>query len=739
MKNQSDIEDLGSLKLHNICDTFNSRTRGKIRSTLNLQLKKRNLPQNSNIDGHILRTSKSRDAVISVIIPCYNTSKYIDQCISSVCNQTLNKLQIIVIDDASSDDSLEKVMNQSYDDDRIAVITLSKQSGSPGRARNLGMTFASAPYILFLDSDDWLEPDMLEQLYNTAASNDADICFLSGFNNHFNDTTNRRYYKQSYLGHSSELRGFHESFMLWDKLWKKEFLEKRGLQVSHTSASEELLFITKAYYFCEKSAVSTGNYGYNYRRLNSSSITYNVRQQAFPSYEFDAWGMVDAWLETGEINSDYLNIVKLRKVLSFHYALSIVHESHADRFREEISLYLKNSICMNVIALADKLGYISQVATLQHEIGGLVSKQREKSNNVIYGPDWSNSNPYQKLLYKSLRNKYNAFSTGFSPQQISKEYLLTKYVSNGILHLHWLHPFYDQTSIESGYKFIDIINFAKVLGYRIIWTAHNLMPHETTETNELVHLAVRDAITELSDHILVHDERAEKSLLEKFEKAVGKTSIIPHGLYEKKIFFNPSLKNNLKSALGIERNRFVVLLAGRIRAYKGVERAVEIFTKGKFNLMQRCTLLIAGYPDDLTLDTLLTTAATNHSEIKYLRGHISDDDLEKVFLASDICLLPYEKSLTSGLAFLSVSYNTPLITSRLPAFQQFVDDGFAISGATDQEIEQAIHFAANAFYAGDLDRLFKSHHNHSKAQFEWNEIAKHPTFQMIFTESCRSQ
>ncbi|KQQ63584.1 hypothetical protein ASF66_04355 [Pseudomonas sp. Leaf129] len=265
------------------------------------------------------------------------------------------------------------------------------------------------------------------------------------------------------------------------------------------------------------------------------------------------------------------------------------------------------------------------------------------------------------------------------------------------------------------------------------------MPHETTETNELVHLAVRDAITELSDHILVHDERAEKSLLEKFEKAVGKTSIIPHGLYEKKVFFNPSLKNNLKSALGIERNRFVVLLAGRIRAYKGVERAVEIFTKGKFNLMQRCTLLIAGYPDDLTLDTLLTTAATNHSEIKYLRGHISDDDLEKVFLASDICLLPYEKSLTSGLAFLSVSYNTPLITSRLPAFQQFVDDGFAISGATDQEIEQAIHFAANAFYAGDLDRLFKSHHNHSKAQFEWNEIAKHPTFQMIFTESCRSQ
>lgn len=734
MKNQSNIKSYGSLKIRDISDNLESKSREKMQAAFDVKFKSTKIRHNSNIDGHILCTSRKHDAAVSVIIPCYNTSEYIDQCILSVRNQTLQEIEIIVIDDASSDDSLGKVMNHSYEDNRITVIALSKQSGSPGKARNLGMVSATAPYVFFLDSDDWLEPDVLEKLYATAVSNNTDICFLSGFINHLNSMITKRYYKQSQLGQPSELRGFHESFMLWDKLWKKDFLEKRALQVSHTSASEELLFITQAYYFCERSAVSTGNYGYNYRRLNSTSITYNIRKQAFPSFEFDAWALVDAWQETAGINSDYRDIIKLRKILSFHYALSIVHESHIDRFKTEISLYLRNTICMNVVALAEKLGYINQLAELQHGVGGLISKTADPSNNIVYGPDWSASNPYQKLLYKSLRSRYNVFSTGFSPQQISKEYFLTKYMSNGILHLHWLHPFYDQMSMESGVRFIDIIRFAKSIGYRIIWTAHNLMPHETTKSNELVHVTVREAIIEMSNYIFVHDRRAESSLLEKFEKAKGKTSIIPHGLYEKKIFCNPSLKNNLRSALGIEQNRFVVLLAGRIRAYKGIERAINIFTKGEFNLMHRCTLLIAGYPDDHALDTLLTTTAANNPDIKYLRGHISDDDLEKVFLASDICLLPYENSITSGLAFLSVSYNTPLITSRLPAFQQFVDDGFAISGATDHEIEQALHFAATAFYAGDLDRLFKSHYNNSTAKLEWDEIVEHPAFQMIFTD-----
>jgi glycosyltransferase involved in cell wall biosynthesis len=115
--------------------------------------------------------------LISVIVPCYNVENYIDRCINSILNQTigLENIELILVNDASPDSTLERLYyyEDLYPDDIIVIN--SEQNLKQGGARNLGLYYASADYIGFVDSDDWIEPTMYEKLYNKAISYDCDI------------------------------------------------------------------------------------------------------------------------------------------------------------------------------------------------------------------------------------------------------------------------------------------------------------------------------------------------------------------------------------------------------------------------------------------------------------------------------------------------------------------------------------------------------------------------------------
>lgn len=681
-----------------------------------------------NSDFFILKKGQIENPSITVIIPAYNSEEYIEECISSIRNQTIKQIEIIIVDDSSSDNTLAKALSLSADDNRISIIKTQKQSGSPGHGRNIGLFLAKAPYISFIDSDDWIDPDMLESLYKAASKDDSDICFLSGFTNHFDDKAQKRYYKQSYIGSNCELKGFHESFMLWDKLFKAEFLKSNNLTIETTAAAEEIPFIIKLYFYAKKSSVSKGNYGYHYRRLNPHSVTTNIRKNAYPSFEFKAWEPVDHWIKHENIPSEYIDIISLRKALSFNYALSIVHEDHKEKFSSEAAEYLKSIDFERISKIAKKLGYESPLESIKN-----ICKKTPpptKSKNIIFGPNWSTSNPYQKLLYNNLKDIHEIYATGFSPNQFSKEYLNSKKESCGILHLHWLHCFYDPLSTASVDNFIETLGHAKKLGYKIIWTAHNLLPHEASELTIDNHKRVRVAIIDQSDYILVHDDHAADNLKKTFEVPKEKLFITPHGLYDVEIK-NESTegKTGAKTRLGINKNNFTVLIIGRIRKYKGIERALRIFCHGQLGLIKNINLIIAGSPDDQDVDQEIRTFSSKFKNIKYIDRNVPDSELGELFMASDACLLPYEKSLTSGVAFLAISYKTPIISSYLPAFEQFIHDGFALGAKNDDELEQAIYYAAQSFSSGSIKRLFSSlHQSNLTNKYLWSNIVKLPPY-----------
>lgn len=114
--------------------------------------------------------------MISVVIPAYNVDEYIDKCLKSVVNQTYRNIEIILINDGSTDKTAEKCFEWTKKDDRI--IFINKKNEGQGSARNLGINIASREYIIFVDSDDWLELNMIEDIYNYMIENDSDICLF---------------------------------------------------------------------------------------------------------------------------------------------------------------------------------------------------------------------------------------------------------------------------------------------------------------------------------------------------------------------------------------------------------------------------------------------------------------------------------------------------------------------------------------------------------------------------------
>ena len=117
---------------------------------------------------------------VSVIIPVYNIEKYLRQCLESACTQTLEEIQVIAVDDGSTDGSAA-ICRELMEKYPGKLEYYHKENGGSASARNLGLEHARGEYIGFIDSDDWVEPDMYEKMYHTALEYDVDLVFCRTF------------------------------------------------------------------------------------------------------------------------------------------------------------------------------------------------------------------------------------------------------------------------------------------------------------------------------------------------------------------------------------------------------------------------------------------------------------------------------------------------------------------------------------------------------------------------------
>lgn len=166
--------------------------------------------------------------LISIIVPVYNVKDYLEKCLSSICLQTYKNLEIIVVDDGSTDGS-EKICDSfAQKDTRIKVVH--QINGGQSNARNKGLSIAAGEYIGFVDSDDWIAPDMYEFLYLLLKNNQADIAVCAHIVE-MEAETNVRYStgKLTVFSGNEALRALIDDKRVrnyvWDKLYKRQLFE----------------------------------------------------------------------------------------------------------------------------------------------------------------------------------------------------------------------------------------------------------------------------------------------------------------------------------------------------------------------------------------------------------------------------------------------------------------------------------------------------------------------------------
>jgi glycosyltransferase involved in cell wall biosynthesis len=236
--------------------------------------------------------------VISVIIPVYNVQAFLESCVNSVLVQTLEDIEVILVNDGSHDNSGEIAEKLATIEKRVKVIH--KVNGGPSSARNTGIKAATGDYISFIDSDDWVEPNFLESLYSLALENNADIVntgitveFLKG-----KRIEKLKYSREICMTDKSQFGAF-----FWElhklklsnypvtRLFRKGFLfENNILFDTNVHVGEDLLFNLEAFKCANVICVNTlAPYHYMKRELATLTSSYNVNFLKANENQFNAY------------------------------------------------------------------------------------------------------------------------------------------------------------------------------------------------------------------------------------------------------------------------------------------------------------------------------------------------------------------------------------------------------------------------------------------------------------------
>ena len=241
---------------------------------------------------------------ISIIIPIYNVEKYLKRCLDSVVNQTYKYIEIILVNDGSPDNCGKICDEYAKIDSRIKVIH--KENGGLSSARNAALAIVSGEYIMFVDSDDWISENSLEQL-NEYINMDYDIInFKFSFVEEkteniieFNGRTENSY-ECDLLSYIDKLFSGELDFFIWNKLYKRDLFD--GVRFPEGRNYEDLATIYKLY-FKAKSIIVTDYTLYYYWLGNSNSITSNSTVKNMTDYLVSA-------KEIYKVNKNYLQINK---------------------------------------------------------------------------------------------------------------------------------------------------------------------------------------------------------------------------------------------------------------------------------------------------------------------------------------------------------------------------------------------------------------------------------------------
>ena len=295
---------------------------------------------------------------ISVVIPIYNVEVYLEQCLSSVVGQTYSNLEIICVDDGSTDRSGEILDRFAAEDDRIVVIH--QPNGGVSAARNTALDRCTGDFIGFVDGDDWLEPDMYETLIGNIIADDIDISACGYFEDVGGQarpvrnllpvpecpTDMREFLKYIYI--RDKYRGV--ASYLWTRLFRRRFVVEEGLRFQpEISISEDQIFTAQCYVRARRS-VYTAKTLYHYVQ-HAESAMHNILRRLDGLGSCAAFQTVIDLYEERDIDSAVIDYVKRFYVyhayvllqMAFQYNVADKIEPLKANIRKYFGVYCKTN------------------------------------------------------------------------------------------------------------------------------------------------------------------------------------------------------------------------------------------------------------------------------------------------------------------------------------------------------------------------------------------------------------
>lgn len=224
---------------------------------------------------------------ISVIIPVYNTEKYLEKCLDSLFSQNFTDVEVICVDDGSTDNSLAFL--RKYQN----IVILKQENNGSGVARNEGLQHASGDYVLFVDSDDWVREDAFAKLFEAAERLKTDVLIFGGLTYSKNKLRKGRYgvskIPHKYFNRIFCKKDFKDDIFkfpstAWTKLYKREFLIKNNIKFQEIKVGQDQIFFLKSMLYASKIAVFNEDL-YCYRKKRAGSVTSSKKKENFSPIE----------------------------------------------------------------------------------------------------------------------------------------------------------------------------------------------------------------------------------------------------------------------------------------------------------------------------------------------------------------------------------------------------------------------------------------------------------------------
>lgn len=310
--------------------------------------------------------------MITIIVPVYNSEQYLSMCLNSIITQTYNNIEIICVDDGSTDNSIKILQEYAANDHRIKIIH--NKNGGVSVARNSGLDIAKGEYVLFVDSDDWIEISTCELAVQKMEDQTADVVMWSYIRERGNESKKKIIFDQDIIFGDKDIREkLHRRMIgiigkelthpenadalctVWGKLYKRSIISSNNIRfydIRKIGTYEDGLF-NLLYFKYVRKAIFLNQYFYHYRRSNRSSITTAYNMDLCQQWE-SLFKIMEEYIKKNSLGKDYKEALHNRISLSL-IPLGINEMNH------QCSVGIKISNIKKIVCRKDYVSSIKQL------------------------------------------------------------------------------------------------------------------------------------------------------------------------------------------------------------------------------------------------------------------------------------------------------------------------------------------------------------------------------------------